>query len=294
MFKRWKLKEVDDAKVVALHSALKINPILCRILVARGIQHFEQAKAYFRPEIAVLHDPWLMKDMDKAVERIVKAIRMREKILVFGDYDVDGTTGVACMYMMLCRICNPSLVDFYVPHRHREGYGISKAGIDYARENGFGLIISIDCGIKSVDLVAYAALAGIDFIICDHHLPDMQLPAAVAILNPKQAGCPYPYKDLCGCGVAFKLITALAQTHGMKESDVYFLLDLVAIAIAADIVPMTGENRVLAFHGLKKLNKDPNSGIRALMKLSGLRAPASITSLVFMIAPRVNAAGRMD
>src|SRR6185312_7968752 len=241
-----------------------------------------------------LHDHWLMKDMDKAVARILRAMEKKEKILVFGDYDVDGTTAVACVVQMLCKIYDPSCVNYYIPHRHREGYGISKAGIEYAKENGYGLIISVDCGIKSIDLVDEAAAAGIDFIICDHHLPDSMLPAAIAILNPKQADCQYPCKDLCGCGVAFKLITALSAKLGLPESAYFRFLDLVAIAIAADIVPMTAENRILAFYGLKKLNEDPNHGIRALMELSGLKSPASITSVVFMVAPRVNAAGRMD
>ncbi len=294
MLKRWSIKNAGEEKTKALQQELKIHPALCMVLVARGIENFEQAKSFFRPEISALHNPWLMKDMDKAVARIMTAVERKEKILIFGDYDVDGTTGVACMFLMLHRICDAGLLDFYIPHRHREGYGISRAGIDHAKENGFSLIISVDCGIKSVDLVACAAGYGIDFIICDHHLPETQLPAAVAILNPKQAGCHYPYKDLCGCGVAFKLITAIAQTLKWTESEYFFLLDLVAIAIAADIVPMTGENRVLAFLGLKKVNEDPNHGIRALMQLSGLTNPVSITSLVFMIAPRVNAAGRMD
>lgn len=294
MEKRWTIKAVDEEKTKTLQQELKISPTLCRILVGRGIENFEQAKSYFRPDITQLHDPWLMKDMDLAVDRIFKAIDRREKILVFGDYDVDGTTAVACMYQMLCRIYGHSYINYYIPHRHREGYGISKAGIEYAKENGYGLIISVDCGIKSIDLVAYAAASGIDFIICDHHLPDTCLPPAIAILNPKQAGCRYPCKDLCGCGVAFKLITALSIKLGLPESGYFHFLDLVAIAIAADIVPMTGENRILAFYGLQKINEDPNHGIRALMQLSGLKTPVSISSLVFMVAPRVNAAGRMD
>jgi single-stranded-DNA-specific exonuclease len=294
MIKRWKLKTADEEKVIALQQALKINPVLCRTLVSRGIESFDQAKNYFRPQLTELHDPWLMKDMDKAVERILGAVEQEEKILVFGDYDVDGTTAVACMYLMLCKIYDPSYVNYYIPHRHREGYGISKAGIDYAKDNGYTLIISVDCGIKSINLVDYAAEAGIDFIICDHHLPDATLPSAFAILNPKQTGCHYPFKDLCGCGVAFKLITALSLTLGLEEAAYFCFLDLVAIAIAADIVPMTGENRVLAYHGLKKVNADPNHGINALMQLSRLTVPVSISSLVFMIAPRVNAAGRMD
>ena len=294
MQKRWIIKETDGQKVQALTETLKIHPLLCRILVARGIETFDQAKKYFRPDTSQLLDPWLMKDMDLAVKRILQSFNQKEKILVFGDYDVDGTSSVALMYQFLCEMYNPVFIDFYIPHRQREGYGISKAGIDFAFENKFNLIISVDCGIKSTDLVAYAGSLGIDFIICDHHLPDSHLPPAVAILNPKQNGCNYPYKELCGCGVAFKLITALNQALSIPEEICMNYLDYVAIAIAADIVPMTGENRVLCFLGLKKVNETPNHGIRALMFLSGLTPPVSITSLVFTIAPRVNAAGRMD
>jgi single-stranded-DNA-specific exonuclease len=294
MLKRWKIKTADEQKVQSLAEALKIHPLISRILVGRGIESYEEAKKYFRPESSQLHDPWLMKDMDQAVKRILHAIGQKEKILVFGDYDVDGTSSVALMVQMLCKIHDPACIDFYIPHRYREGYGVSKAGIDFAKENGFTLIISVDCGIKSIGLVDYAKTGGIDFIICDHHLPDNLLPAAVAILNPKQPGCRYPYKELCGCGVAFKLITALSQALSLPEETYMIFLDLVAIAIAADIVPMNGENRVLCFIGLKKINENPNHGIRALMELSGLGRPASITSLVFTIAPRVNAAGRMD
>jgi single-stranded-DNA-specific exonuclease len=239
-----------------------------------------------------LHDPWLMKDMDKAVARITTAINANEKILVFGDYDVDGTTAVACMYQFLKTIHDN--LDYYIPHRYREGYGVSKAGIDFAKENNFSLILSLDCGIKSVDLIAYARDLGIDFIVCDHHMPDKELPVAAAILNPKQRDCNYPYKELCGCGVGFKLITALAESMKLPAESVYRFLDLVAVAIAADIVPITGENRILAFHGLKKANEHPNFGIRALSQLSGLRDELHINNLVFIIAPRVNAAGRMD
>ena len=294
MLKRWKIKEADEGKVLTLAGALKIHPLISRILVARGIENFEEAKTYFRPDISQLHDPWLMKDMNLAVNRIILAIEKKEKILVFGDYDVDGTSSVALMVQMLCKIHHPASIDFYIPHRQREGYGVSKTGIDFAKANNFSLIISVDCGIKSIDLVDYAKAGGIDFIICDHHLPDTILPSATAILNPKQQDCEYPYKELCGCGVAFKLITALCQALSLPEETYLFYLDLVAIAIAADIVPMTGENRALCFLGLKKINENPNHGICALMSLSGLESPASITSLVFTIAPRVNAAGRMD
>src|SRR5450755_131360 len=294
MEKRWKIKPADEQKVQSLSEALKIHPLLSRILVSRGIESFAEAKTYFRPDVSQLHDPCLMKDMDLAVKRILLAIDQKEKILVFGDYDVDGTSSVALLVQVLIKIQDPAMIDFYIPHRHREGYGVSKAGIEFAKENAFSLIISVDCGIKSIGLVDYAKSCGIDFIICDHHLPDYILPAAVAILNPKQSGCQYPYKELCGCGVTFKLVTALCNALSLPEENYMKYLDLVAIAIAADIVPMTGENRALCFLGLKKINENPNHGIRALMMLSGLLTPASITSLVFTIAPRVNAAGRMD
>jgi single-stranded-DNA-specific exonuclease len=292
MEKRWNILSCDETKKNALQELLKVNPVLCKILVQRGIETYEQARDFFRPSLSGLHDPWLMKDMDKAVERIIKAVNSNEKILVFGDYDVDGTTSVAAMYQFLKKI--HSNLDFYIPHRYREGYGISKAGIDFAKENGFSLIISLDCGIKSVDLISYAKEHGVDFVVCDHHLPDDILPPAVAILNPKQKDCNYPYKELCGCGVGFKLISALAPQFSLTDNDVFEYLDLVATAIAADIVPMTGENRILAYHGLIKANKNPNHGIKALAQLSKLETTLNISNLVFMIAPRVNAAGRMD
>jgi single-stranded-DNA-specific exonuclease len=294
MEKRWKILSVDETRVDALHSSLKINRAICRVLMERGIDNFEKAKDYFRPQLSELHDPAMMKDMDKAVQRITVAFEANEKILVFGDYDVDGTTAVACMYRFLCKIYEPSQLDYYIPHRYREGYGISKMGIDFAKDNDFSLIISLDCGIKSVDLIAYAKTLGIEFIICDHHLPDDTIPDAVAILNPKQKDCSYPYKELCGCGVGFKLITALAQHFSIAEEHYYCYLDLVATAIAADIVPMTGENRILAFHGLERINSNPNAGIRSLVQLGGIQKKLSITNVVFVIAPRVNAAGRMD
>jgi single-stranded-DNA-specific exonuclease len=292
MQKRWKILTVDKQKSDSIQQSLKISPIICNILVQRSIETFEQSKKYFRPELKDLHDPWLMKDMDKAVDRIIRAINNKEKILVFGDYDVDGTTSVASMYRFLKKI-HPN-VDFYIPHRYREGYGVSKAGIDHAKDNGFTLIISLDCGIKSIDLITYAKQLDIDFIVCDHHLPDEELPPAIAILNPKQKDCNYPYKELCGCGVGFKLISALAPQFGLGDQDVYESLDLVATAIAADIVPMTGENRIFAYYGLKKANENPNNGIKALGFLSGLKKELHINNLVFIIAPRVNAAGRMD
>ncbi len=294
MEKRWKIVQPDKARTDALQQSLQVNRVLCGILVDRGYNEYEKVKEFFRPQLSHLHDPWLMKDMDKAVERILSAFEKKEKILVFGDYDVDGTTSVACMYKFLAKIYEPGLLDFYIPHRYREGYGISKMGIDFAQENQFTLIISLDCGIKSVDLISYAKSLGIDFIVCDHHLPDTEIPPAVAILNPKQKDCSYPYKELCGCGVGFKLITALATTLNIDEEHYHCYLDLVAVAIAADIVPMTGENRVLAFYGLDKINTDPNPGIKALIILGGIQKKLSINNVVFVIAPRVNAAGRMD
>jgi single-stranded-DNA-specific exonuclease len=294
MIKRWKILPTDIEKVKHLHDDLHVNGTLCNILVQRGIDTFDSSKAYFRPQLTALHDPFLMKDMDKAVVRICTAIEDNQKILVFGDYDVDGTTSVACMYQFLCHLYDESRIEFYIPHRYREGYGVSKMGIDYAANNQFSLIISLDCGIKSVELITYAASINIDFIVCDHHLPDSEIPPAVAILNPKQRDCNYPYKELCGCGVGFKLITALAQHFNIDEAYYLCYLDLVAIAIAADIVPMNGENRILAFHGLERINSKPSPGIKALIKLAGLQKKMNISNVVFIIAPRVNAAGRMD
>jgi single-stranded-DNA-specific exonuclease len=294
MEKSWKILNADPSRVNSLQASLGINEILCRILVQRGIDTFDQARNFFRPELKDLHDPWLMKDMGKAVDRILKALEQREKILIYGDYDVDGTTAVACLYRFLLKVCPPELLDFYIPHRYREGYGVSRQGVDYAQDNGYNLIISLDCGIKSVDLIAYAAGLGIDFIVCDHHLPDDRLPPAIAILNPKQADCPYPYKELCGCGVGFKLITALSERLGFGREEAMQYLDLVATAIAADIVPLDGENRILAYYGLIKVNENPNFGILALIKLSHVEKAMKMINLVFMIAPRINAAGRMD
>jgi single-stranded-DNA-specific exonuclease len=294
MHKRWKILSADPAACDSLHEALKINPVLCKILVQRGALTFDDAKKFFRPSLDMLYDPWLMKDMEKAVTRITQAFTYNEKILVFGDYDVDGTSSVACMTKFLRDVYKPENIEFYIPHRYREGYGVSKAGIDYAYKENYSLIISLDCGIKSIDLITYARALGIDFIVCDHHLPDNDLPPAVAILNPKQAGCGYPFKDLCGCGVGYKLICALSKTLGLPHEYPEKYLDLVATAIAADIVSMTDENRILVYYGLKKANSNPNPGIKALMHLSGVKNTMLIGNLVFMIAPRINAAGRMD
>jgi single-stranded-DNA-specific exonuclease len=279
-------------KTDALFRDLKIHPALCTILVQRGIDTYQKAKNYFRPQLSDLYDPFLMKDMDRAVDRILSAFSSQEKILVFGDYDVDGTTSVACMYQFLKK--HHPFTDFYIPHRYREGYGISKRGIDFAFENNFSLIVCLDCGIKSVELIQYAKELGIDFIVCDHHLPDDRLPDAVAVLNPKQKDCNYPFKELCGCGVGFKLITALSKQMQLPDNTPFEYLDLVATAIAADIVSITDENRVLAYYGLKKANATPNVGIKALSYLSKHSKDLHINNLVFLIAPRVNAAGRMD
>jgi len=292
MEKRWNLISANQTQVQSLQSGLKIHPILCELLVQRGISTFDDAKLFFRPDINHLHDPWLMKDMQKAIDRIQIAIQQNQKILVFGDYDVDGTTSVATLYQFLLNLT--SQVDYYIPHRYKEGYGISKIGIDFAKENNFELIISVDCGIKSKELISYAKELGIDFIICDHHLPDEILPPAVAILNAKQVDCKYPYKELCGCGVVFKLITALAQTYKLPAESYLQYLDLVATAIAADIVPITDENRILAFFGVQKVNDNPSPGLKALMELAKQTGVMRITNLVFAVAPRINAAGRMD
>lgn len=292
MQKRWKILSAETGLIDSLTSALKVNRTLCQMLVQRGIDSYEKAKDYFRPQLSQLYSPWLMKDMDKAVARIEAAFNNNEKILVFGDYDVDGTTSVASMFQYLKSIY--PLVDYYIPHRYKEGYGVSKMGIDYAKEQSITLIVSLDCGIKSVDLIAYAKELGIDFIVCDHHLPDAEIPKAVAILNAKQIDCNYPYKELCGCGVGFKLMQAISERLQLPETSYLQYLDLVATAIAADIVPITGENRILAFYGIKKVNENPCAGIKALMKLSSVTKEMHINNLVFVIAPRINAAGRMD
>ena len=292
MEKRWNILKADSAKVQALQAALKIHPLLCELLVQRGIQDYDASKHFFRPSLDHLHDPWIMKDMRKAVDRIQLAVNEKQKILVFGDYDVDGTTSVATLFQFLKNIS--PYIDYYIPHRYREGYGISKIGIDFAKESNIDLIISVDCGIKSIELIEYAKNLGIEFIICDHHLPDTILPPAIAILNPKQVDCPYPYKELCGCGVVFKFITALAETYQLPAESYLQYLDLVATAIAADIVPLTDENRTMAFFGLQKVNESPCFGLLALMELAKQTPPLKISNLVFAVAPRINAAGRMD
>ncbi|BAV08602.1 exonuclease RecJ [Filimonas lacunae] len=292
MQKRWNILSTATEQTQSLQKALGINATLCSILVQRGITEFEQARQFFRPQLSHLHDPFLMKDMQKAVDRIIMAIDNNERILVFGDYDVDGTTSVASMYRFL-KALHP-LIDFYIPHRYREGYGISQEGIRFAQDNYFSLVISLDCGIKSVDLIQQALDNGIDFIVCDHHLPDEILPPAFAILNPKQSDCPYPYKELCGCGVGFKLMQAISIAKGLPEQSYLKYLDLVATAIAADIVPLSGENRTLAFLGLQQTNTAPCAGIKALIQTGNITSAVNIGNLIFVIAPRINAAGRMD
>ncbi len=288
---RWTLKPVPPSqKVKSLSEALSISSTLASLLVQRNIDSFNEAKSFFRPNLNDLHDPFLMKDMQKAVERIEKAIREEENILVYGDYDVDGTTAVSLLFSYL-KSYYPNVAS-YIPDRYEEGYGVSYQGIDFAEDNEFTLIIALDCGIKALDKVTYATKKGIDFIICDHHRPGKELPNAVAVLDAKREDCTYPYDELCGCGVGFKLIQALGSKRGQTMNDLTEYLDLVATAIAADIVPMTGENRILAYYGLKQINTNPRLGIKAI--ISQLKKDVlNITDVVFIIAPRINAAGRM-
>ena len=288
---RWTLKPKPNPETVkSLADSLQIDVPIASLLVQRGIENFEDAKSFFRPSLDHLHDPYLMKDMDKAVVRIQQAIANNENILVYGDYDVDGTTSVALMSSYLKT--KTSLVATYIPDRYEEGYGVSYQGIDFAEDNDFSLIIALDCGVKAVDKVAYAKQKNIDFIICDHHRPGAVIPNAVAVLDPKQADCNYPYKELCGCGVGFKLIQALAKKDGETIDDLLPYLDLVATAIGADIVPITGENRVLAYHGLKVVNQKSRAGFKAIINQLK-KETLTITDVVFTIAPRINAAGRM-
>lgn len=307
MRKRWTLLPADEAAVAHLEEVLKIPTVLCRLLVQRGITTFDEAKAFFRPDLTFLHDPFLMQDMPEAVERLEQAVDSGEKILLYGDYDVDGVTCVAMMYSFLKNLFpdSPSLGGgwgeaVYIPDRYREGYGVSRAGIDYAKANGQTLIIAMDCGIRAVEQVAYAKSLGIDFIICDHHLPaspaekpDGQMPNAVAILDPMRPDCEYPFKGLSGCGVAFKLAQAFTEKRNLPEGELHALLDLLVLSIAADIVPMTGENRTLAYFGLQLLNQTKRIGLHALIEQSGRQRPLTISDVVFGLAPQINAAGRL-
>lgn len=291
MQKRWVRNEGPSAEAVTtLSTQLNINPYLTSILLQRGIDTFDKAKLFFRPSLDHLHDPFLMMDMGKAVERLQRAIVSQEKILIYGDYDVDGTTSVALVFSYLQTFYTNC--DYYVPDRYSEGYGVSQEGIEYAVSNGFSLIITLDCGIKASDKVTFANLHGIDFIICDHHLPDADIPNAVAVLDPKREDCTYPYTELSGCGLGFKLIQAYAQTY-RNEEEVYGYLDLVAVSIASDIVPITGENRILAAFGLKKLNENPSPGLKALKEIAAIRNDLDISGIVFTLGPRINAAGRI-
>lgn len=309
---RWIIaQDVEQQKVKELSKAIGVDDKLATLLVQRGITTYNEAKDFFRPSLNQLHDPFLMKDMDKAVDRLVKAMKDGEKILIYGDYDVDGTTAVALIYTYLKNLINKKKIEFYIPDRYEEGYGISYKGIDYAADNGFGLVIVLDCGIKAVEKINYANERGVDFIICDHHRPGDEIPQAVAVLDSKRNDCGYPYKELSGCGVGFKLITGLSMRLGRPIEEVYELLDYVAVSIAADIVPITGENRILAFFGLKLLNKKPRPGIEAVLghanihrkeeysssemeKQNVLERELTISDLVFLIGPRINAAGRLE
>ena len=292
--KRWVVKSQGDAKAVAeLSTGLGISPVLANLLVQRGIDTLDKAERFFNPRLEELHDPFLMKDMDRAVERIERAVKNNEKIMVYGDYDVDGTTAVALVYTFLRRLGHDNL-RFYIPDRYNEGYGVSIKSIDYAASKGVSLVITLDCGIKASEKVAYAKEKGIDYIICDHHLPADHLPEAVAVLDPKRHDCQYPFKELSGCGVGFKLVQAYALRNNIPFSEVERLLDLVVVSIASDIVPLTGENRILAHFGLKRLNENPGKGLLSIIKICGLeKHTITIDDIVFKIGPRINAAGRM-
>ena len=292
--RKWIIRDQADKETVSrLAAELGVDPVLAELLVQRGVTTFEESRAFFRPSLDNLHDPFLMKDMDKAVERVDKAISEGEKILIYGDYDVDGTTAVALVHSFFSRFT--SKIGYYVPDRYDEGYGVSFKGINWAAENGYQLIITLDCGIKAIEKAAYASQKGIDMIICDHHLPEEQLPPAVAVLDPKREDCHYPFDDLSGCGVGFKLVQAYSISHNIPFEQIYPLLDLLAVSIASDLVSVVGENRILAHYGLKQLNENPCKGLMAMITLSGLD-PSHITidDIVFKIGPRINAAGRME
>ncbi len=295
MTTKWIFKTLEKAQTDTqknLSDELNISPILSKLLIQRGIHTFEEARRFFRPDFANLHDPFLMADMEKAVTRLTEAIQENEKILIYGDYDVDGTTSVSLVYKFLKKFY--SNVDFYIPDRYLEGYGISIQGIDYALKNDVKLIIALDCGIKAIEKVKYANEHHVDFIICDHHTPDAELPEAVAVLDPKRGDCNYPYKHLSGCGVGFKLLQAFAQRNNIPFSELIPLLDLLALSIASDIVPITGENRILAYYGLKQLNTNPSIGVKSILEVCGLaEKEITISDIVFKVGPRINASGRM-
>ena len=294
MEKTWNLKKQGGQNEVKhLSAALNVNMVIARLLVQRGIKTFDEAKSFFRPRLSDLHDPFLMKDMDKAVARLERAIANEEKVIIYGDYDVDGTTSVALMYSFL----KPRIkdIEYYIPDRYSEGYGISPKSIDYAIDNGYTLIVALDCGIKAVEKIANAKERGLDYIICDHHNPGDEVPPAVAVLDPKQKDCDYPYKELSGCGVGFKLAQAFCQKNDIEQEEIYDLLDLLVVSIASDIVPIRGENRVLAYYGLKKLNSNPGIGLQTIINLAGIAdTEITISDIVFKIGPRLNASGRIE
>jgi len=293
MEKIWRIRENTNAQFIpALQEELKVDPIVARLLTLRGITTYEEAKLFFRPELSQLHDPFLMKGMRVAIERINTAISKNEKVLIFGDYDVDGTTAVSIVYSFFKD--HIQHIDYYIPDRYKEGYGISFKSIDFAAENNFSLIIALDCGIKANDKIAYASEKNIDFIICDHHLPGEILPKALAILDQKQSDCNYPYKELSGAGIGFKLIQAYSRKAGLSEQHCFNYLDLVATSIAADIVPITGENRVMAYYGLEQINAHPRPGLKALLASNQQKSAVNIGTLVFTLGPRINAAGRIE
>ncbi len=292
--RKWVLKQPGDPEIVSrLSTELGVDRVLAELLVQRGITTFEAAREFFRPDLAKLHDPFLMKDMDKAVARLERAILTNEKILVYGDYDVDGTTAVALVYSFIATLTRN--VDFYIPDRYIDGYGLSYRGLDWAKEHGCTLVITLDCGIKANPKVDYARGLGLDIIVCDHHLPENELPHAVAVLDPKRSDCGYPFDDLSGCGVGFKLVQAYASTHGIPFEQIVPYLDLLAVSIAADLVSVVGENRILAYYGLKQINESPRKGLLSMIRLCGLdRCKITIDDIVFKIGPRINAAGRME
>ena len=293
--KRWiyptPATDTETATAEALAAAINVNPFLSKLLVQRGVGSFDDAKTFFRASLDQLHDPFLMRDMDKAVARLGAAIDNQEKIVVYGDYDVDGATSVSLFYGFLKQ--HYANLEYYIPDRYTEGYGVSARGVEWAAENGASLIVTLDCGIKSADKVLMGKALGVDFIICDHHRPDDNLPQAAAVLDPKRVDCGYPYKELTGCGVGFKLLQALCQRRGYDETELLEWLDLVVVSIAADIVPITGENRVLAYFGLQKINQQKRIGFKALIEIAGLKNALNITNVVFGLAPRINAAGRI-
>lgn len=295
MKKRWVINTPpEESKIQELARNLNCHPIVANLLLQRGISNVKEAQDFFSPSLNMLHDPFLMKDMDKAVERLDRAIASDEKILIYGDYDVDGTTAVALLYKYLKNRCNSENLEYYIPDRYTEGYGVSIKGIDYAADNGFSLMIIIDCGIKAVEKVKHANSRHVDIIICDHHTPGDTLPQAVAVLDPQREDCDYPYKWLSGCGVGFKLVQAHCKKHNHPQAEIYKLLDLLCVSIASDIVPITGENRILAYYGLQQLNTAPSLGLKTIIKISGTGKGITINDIVFRIGPRINAAGRVE